>query len=86
MRSGWPRWTDSKRRFSWQEARETVLAAFARFHPRMAETASAFGETLVFRQIAMNRFEEAVHTARCAERMKRGGASFWRAILIFAEK
>ncbi len=32
------------RRFTWSEARETVLAAYARFHPRMAEIASLFFE------------------------------------------
>ncbi|HYW82762.1 MAG TPA: M3 family metallopeptidase, partial [Spirochaetia bacterium] len=32
------------RRFSWSEARETVLSAYARFHPRMAEIASLFFE------------------------------------------
>ena len=34
----------TERRFSWQEAQDTVLAAFARFHPRMAEVASLFFE------------------------------------------
>lgn len=34
----------SDRRFTWSEARETVLAAYARFHPRMAEIASLFFE------------------------------------------
>jgi oligoendopeptidase F len=32
------------RRFTWSEARETVLSAYARFHPRMAEIASLFFE------------------------------------------
>jgi oligoendopeptidase F len=32
------------RRFTWSEARETVLTAYARFHPRMAEIASLFFE------------------------------------------
>jgi oligoendopeptidase F len=31
-----------RRQFSWQEARDLVLAAYARFHPRMAEIASMF--------------------------------------------
>jgi oligoendopeptidase F len=33
-----------RRRFTWQEARELVLGAYARFHPRMAEIASMFFE------------------------------------------
>jgi oligoendopeptidase F len=33
-----------RRRFTWQEAREAVLAAYGRFHPRMAEIASLFFE------------------------------------------
>jgi oligoendopeptidase F len=33
-----------RRRFTWQEARELVLAAYAGFHPRMAEIASLFFE------------------------------------------
>ena len=32
------------RRFTWSQARETVLAAYAAFHPRMAEIASLFFE------------------------------------------
>jgi oligoendopeptidase F len=32
------------RRFTWAQARETVLAAYAAFHPRMAEIASLFFE------------------------------------------
>jgi oligoendopeptidase F len=31
-----------ERRFTWSEARDTVLAAYGRFHPRMAEVASLF--------------------------------------------
>jgi oligoendopeptidase F len=34
----------SQRKFSWDEARATVLEAYARFHPRMAEIASLFFE------------------------------------------
>ncbi len=33
-----------ERRYSWQEARDTVLGAYERFHPRMAEIASLFFE------------------------------------------
>ncbi len=33
-----------ERRYSWQEARETVIRAYGKFHPRMAETASLFFE------------------------------------------
>ena len=36
--------SQTERRFSWKEARETVLGAYARFHPRMAEIASLFFE------------------------------------------
>ncbi|MCX7031692.1 MAG: M3 family oligoendopeptidase [Spirochaetes bacterium] len=32
----------AERRFSWHESREIVLAAYRRFHPRMAEIASQF--------------------------------------------
>ncbi len=31
-----------ERRYSWEEARETVISAYRRFHPRMAEIASLF--------------------------------------------
>ena len=34
----------AQRRFSWEEAREAVLAAFGGFHPRMAQVASLFFE------------------------------------------
>ncbi|MGA2479386.1 MAG: M3 family oligoendopeptidase [Spirochaetia bacterium] len=36
--------SDIERRYTWSQARETVLAAYARFHPRMAEIASHFFE------------------------------------------
>jgi oligoendopeptidase F len=32
----------AERRYSWEEAKETVLRAYGKFHPRMAEIASAF--------------------------------------------
>jgi oligoendopeptidase F len=34
----------AERRFTWEEARDTVLGAYGRFHPRMAEVASLFFE------------------------------------------
>jgi oligoendopeptidase F len=34
----------AERRFTWEEARETVLGAYGRFHPRMAEIAGMFFE------------------------------------------
>jgi oligoendopeptidase F len=36
--------SEIERRYTWSQARETVLAAYARFHPRMAEIASHFFE------------------------------------------
>ncbi|HUI71079.1 MAG TPA: M3 family oligoendopeptidase, partial [Spirochaetia bacterium] len=50
----------AERRYSWQEARETVLHAYERFHPRMAEIASLFFEK--------GWIDASVHTG------KRGGA------------
>ncbi len=32
----------AERRYTWEEARETVIRAYGKFHPRMAEIASAF--------------------------------------------
>jgi oligoendopeptidase F len=32
----------AERRYSWEEAKETVIRAYGKFHPRMAEIASAF--------------------------------------------
>jgi oligoendopeptidase F len=32
----------AERRYSWEEAKETVIRAYRKFHPRMAEIASAF--------------------------------------------
>ena len=50
----------AERRFTWSEAREIVLAAYAAFHPRMAEIAGQFFQ--------MGWIDAAVHPG------KRGGA------------
>ena len=50
----------AERRFTWSEARETVLSAYAGFHPRMAEIAKLFFEK--------RWIDASVHTG------KRGGA------------
>ena len=49
-----------ERRYSWEEARETVISAYRRFHPRMAEIASLF--------FAKGWIDASVHPG------KRGGA------------
>src|SRR5947207_1286612 len=52
--------------FDWDEARQIVLDSFGDFSPMLAEHVEGSIAT-VFRQVAMNRFEELAHTARRTE-------------------